>query len=252
MTRPRLIARRQWLAAGLASAGAVVLPSCARPSPPTYGSLLRLGDNLTYQAHRLLLPDEALVREYSRADISSFPAVGTTDPGDPAHPATNPAYRPLQRDGFAAWRLTVEGAVTRPGGFSLAELKALPARTQITRHVCEEGWTAIGEWTGVPLSRVLDAAGLRPTARFVTCYSFDGWVDSVDLLDALHPQTLLAYGMNGRDLPVAHGAPLRLRVERQVGYKSMKYVTRIAVTEHLDDGGDKGNPKNGWAWYAGL
>lgn len=103
----------------------------------------------------------------------------------------------------------------------------------------------------MPLSRVLDAAGLRPSARFVTFYSFDDWADSIDLLDALHPQTLLAYGMNGRDLPVAHGAPRRLRVERQVGYKSMKYVTRIAVTEHLDDGGDKGNPKNGWACTPG-
>ena len=115
--------------------------------------------------------------------------------------------------------------MARPGSFSLAELKALPSRTQITRHVCEEGWTAIGEWTGVPLSRVLDAVGLLPAARFVSYYSFDHLADSIDLLDALHPQTLLAYGMNGRDLPVQHGAPLRLRVERQMGYKSMKFLT---------------------------
>ncbi len=146
----------------------------------------------------------------------------------------------------------MEGAVARPGSFSLAELKTLPARTQITRHTCEEGWSAIGEWTGVPLSRVLDAVGLQPAARFVSYYSYDGLADSIDLLEALHPQTLLAYGMNGRDLPVAHGAPLRLRVERQMGYKSMKFLTRLVVTEHLDDGGDKGNPKNGWAWYVGI
>ena len=142
--------------------------------------------------------------------------------------------------------------MARPGSFTLAELKALPSRTQITRHACEEGWTAIGEWTGVPLSRVLDAVGLLPAARFVSYYSFDHLADSIDLLDALHPQTLLAYGMNGRDLPVQHGAPLRLRVERQMGYKSMKFLTRLVVTEHLDDGGDSGNPKNGWAWYVGI
>lgn len=251
MKHPRLIARRELLA-GVASAGGLLLSGCSRPTPPTYGNLLRLGDNLTYTAHRLLLPGQSLVKEYSHGDISSFPAVGVTDPGDPHGPRSNDAYRQVQRGGFADWRLAVDGLVARPGSFSLAQLKALPARTQITRHVCEEGWSAIGEWTGVPLSRVLDAAGLQPAARFVTFYSYDDWADSIDLLDALHPQTLLAYGMNGRDLPVPHGAPLRLRVERQVGYKSMKFLTRIAVTEHLDDGGDKGNPKNGWAWYAGV
>ena len=252
MKHQRLIARRELLAAGLASAGGLLLAGCSRPTPPTYGSLLRLGDNLTYTAHRLLLPAQSLVKEYRHGDISSFPAVGVTDPGDPNGPRHNGAYRQVQRGGFADWRLAVDGLVARPGWFSLAQLKALPARTQITKHVCEEGWSAIGEWTGVPLSRVLDAAGLQPAARFVTFYSYDGLADSIDLLDALHPQTLLAYGMNGRDLPVPHGAPLRLRVERQVGYKSMKFVTRIAVTEHLDDGGDQGNPKNGWAWYAGV
>ena len=144
------------------------------------------------------------------------------------------------------------GSVARPGNWSLAELKRLPSRTQITKHTCEEGWTAIGEWTGVPLSRVLDAAGLQPSARFVTFKSLDRRYDSIDLLDALHPQTLLAYGMNGRDLPVAHGAPLRLRVERQIGYKSMGFLTELIVTDHLDDGGVRGYAKNGWAWYTGI
>ncbi len=219
--------------------------------PPTYGNLLRLGDNLTYAAHRMLLPGESLVKEYGRGDLSSFPAVGATNPGDPDGPRFNEAYAPAAR---RLRRLAALGGrpVARPGSFTLAELKALPSRTQITRHVCEEGWTAIGEWTGVPLSRVLDAVGLQPAARFVSYYSFDHLADSIDLLDALHPQTLLAYGMNGRDLPVQHGAPLRLRVERQMGYKSMKFLTRLVVTEHLDDGGDSGNPKNGWAWYVGI
>ena len=251
MKHPRLIARRELLA-GVASAGGLVLAGCSRPLPPTYGSLLRLGDNLTYVAQRTLLPGQSLAKEYTRADISSFPAVGTTDPGNVQSPRFSEEYQAVQRGGFATWRLAVDGLVDRPSALSLADLKALPSRTQITRHSCEEGWTAIGEWTGVPLSRVLDAVGLQPAARFVTFSSFDGVVDSIDLLDALHPQTLLAYGMNGRDLPVNHGAPLRLRVERQMGYKSMKYVARVAVTEHLDDGGDRGNPKNGWAWYVGI
>lgn len=118
--------------------------------------------------------------------------------------------------------------------------------------MCEVGWTAIGEWTGVPLSRVLDAAGLFPSARFVSFHSFDDWADSLDRLDALPPKTLLAYGMNGRDLPVPHGAPVRLRVERQLGYKGIKYLQRIVVTEEFDDGGKNGKIQNGWAWSMGI
>jgi DMSO/TMAO reductase YedYZ molybdopterin-dependent catalytic subunit len=249
--RNRTLARRDVLAAGLASAAGLWLTGCGRENPPTYGNLLRAGDNLTYQAHRLLLPPASLAREYSMADLSSFPATGTTDPGrlDTVMAET---WRRQHRSGFADWRLSVTGAVARPAEFSLADLRRLPSRTQITRHTCEEGWTAIGQWTGAPLSAVLDAVGASPAARFVSCYSTDDWADSIDMVDALHPQTILAYGMNGRDLPVPHGAPVRLRVERQIGYKSMKYLTRIVVTETLDDGGPKGNPANGWAWYTGI
>jgi len=210
-----------------------------------------MGDTFTYAAHRTLLPDQALVREYSHADISSFPATGTTDPGAIKRRGSE-AYRRLQQGMFVDWRLSIEGRVARPQTFSLAALKQLPQRTQITRHTCEEGWTAIAQWTGVPLSLVLDAAGILPTARFVKLHSFDEWVDSIDLLDALHPQTILAYGMNGRDLPIQHGAPVRLRVERQMGYKSMKYLQRIVVTDEFDDGGKNGNIQNGWAWYTGI
>ena len=243
----KLITRREALLGGLTAASGLLLSGCSTNLPPTYGNILRMADNLTYSAHRTLLPGQSLVKEYSQQDISSFPATGTTNPGDPAKPRPSELYRQLQSGGFADWRLSIEGKVARPGEFTLAELKRLPARTQITRHTCEEGWSAIGEWTGVPLSRVLDAVGLLPEARFVSFYSFDGWADSIDLLDALHPQTLLAYGMNGRDLPTAHGAPVRLRVERQIGYKSMKYLQRIAVTNKFDDLGD-----SGWAWYVGI
>lgn len=252
MKMNKLITRREALLGGLTAASGLLLTGCSKNLPPTYGNILRMGDNLTYSAHRALLPGQSLVKEYSHQDISSFPATGTTNPGDPAKPKSSELYRRLQSGGFADWRLSIEGQVARPGSFSLGELKQLPAQTQITRHTCEEGWSAIGEWTGVPLRRVLDAVGLLPEARFVSFYSYDDWADSIDLFDALHPQTLLAYGMNGRDLPVAHGAPVRLRVERQVGYKSMKYLQRIVVTNELDDGGDKGSPKNGWAWYVGI
>src|SRR5205807_1957854 len=133
-----------------------------------------------------------------------------------------------------------------------AQRLLLPARTQITKHTCEEGWSAIAEWTGVPLRTVLEAAGIRPSARFVSFYAFDDDAESIDMLDALHPQTILAYGMNGGDLPIAHGAPLRLRVERQLGYKSLKFLHRIVVTDRFEDLGKLSEPRNGWAWYVGI
>lgn len=252
MKTNELISRRQALITSLASVGGLLLTGCTKKLPPTYGNILRMGDTLTYAAHQALLPGESLAKEYSHKDISSFPATGTTNPGDPNNPNASEPYRNVQRSNFADWRLSVEGLVARPGSYSLADLKRLPSRTQITRHVCEEGWCAIAEWTGVPLSRVLDAAGLLPTARFVCFYSYDDWADSLDMFDALHPQTLLAYGMNGRDLTIPHGAPVRLRVERQLGYKSMKYLQRIVVKSDFDDGGKQGNIQNGWAWYVGI
>jgi DMSO/TMAO reductase YedYZ molybdopterin-dependent catalytic subunit len=252
MKNPGLITRRTALITGLAAAGGLVFARFPKQLPPTYGHLLRVGDNVTYAAQRALLPGQSLVREYSLADITSFPATGTTDPGAKLPGALGETYRRLQSGGFADWRLAVEGSVRTPRTFSLAELKQLPSRTQITRHTCEEGWTAIGQWSGVQLSRVLDAVGILPTARFAVFYSVDDWVDCIDMVDALHPQTILAYGMNGRDLPIQHGAPLRLRVERQMGYKSMKYVQRIALVNDFDDGGMKGSIQNGWAWYTGI
>ena len=249
--KTKLITRRRALIAGAAGVGGLILPRFGKDLPPTYGNILRMGDTLTYAAHRTLLPNQSLVREYSRSQITSFPATGTTNPGAIGRPLSD-EYRQVQGSGFTGWRLSVEGQVARPQAFTLADLKQLPARTQITRHTCEEGWSAIGEWTGVPVSQVLDAAGILPTARYVVFYSFDDWIDCIDLFDALHPQTILAYGMNGEDLPIPHGAPLRLRVERQMGYKSMKYLHHIVVKDEFDDGGDKGSIQNGWAWYTGI
>ena len=256
MTTGRVIISRRAIMTGLTSGAGLLLAGCPDTQPPNYGNVLRMADNLTYRAQRLLLPRQALAREYDRRDITSIPAIGTTDPADPHgefyDAAGGAAYERLRSGGFAHWRLTIDGSVARPGSYSLDELKSFPARTQITRHTCEEGWSAIAEWTGVPLRRVLEAAGLKPGARFVNFYAFDGNVDSIDMFDALHPQTLLAYGMNGRDLPIAHGAPLRVRVERQLGYKSMKFLHRISVTDEFYDPGKLGPLQNGWAWYVGI
>jgi DMSO/TMAO reductase YedYZ molybdopterin-dependent catalytic subunit len=244
------VTRRQAIAAGLASVGGVALGP--KSLPPTYGSLLRMADNLTYAAHRALLPEQALVKEYSDEDITSFPAIGTTDPGASGSPERARDYDRMRKSVFADWRLSVEGLVARPLSFSLADLKRLAARTQITRHTCEEGWSAIAKWTGVPLSAILDAAGVLPAARYVLSHSYDDFANSIDMLDAFHPQTIVAYGMNGRDLQIQHGAPLRLRVERQLGYKGLKYLHRLVLTNEFDDGGTKGDLANGWSWYTGI
>ena len=233
-----------------------MLAGCSEIQPPTYGNVLRMGDLLTYKAHRLLLPAHALAREYERAYITSIVAIGTTDPADPHQPLFDAergaVYDQLRSNAFADWRLSVEGLVARPGAYSLADLKRFPARTQITKHTCEEGWSAIAEWTGAPLRRVLEAAGTLPGARFVNLYAYDATVDGIDMLDALHPQTILAYGMNGRELPIAHGAPLRVRVETQLGYKSMKFLRGLVVTSEFDDNGPYGQIQNGYSWYAGI
>jgi len=247
MKKKQLITRRKAIITGLATIGGLLATGCTKPLPPTYGNILRMGDNLTYIAHRMLLPGQSLAREYNYGDISSFPATGTINPADSGSLSYSEEYDRHHRSAFANWSLPIEGSISRPGAYSLADLQKFPARIQITRHTCEEGWTAIGQWTGVPLSTVLQSVGILPSARFVNFYAYDGYVDSIDLMDAFHPQTILAYGMNGRALPIAHGAPVRLRVETQIGYKSMKYLQRITVTDDFVDTGD-----SGWAWYTGI
>jgi DMSO/TMAO reductase YedYZ molybdopterin-dependent catalytic subunit len=247
MKKSRLITRREALTTGMAALGALMLPGCDQPMPPTYGNILRMGDALTYRAHRTLLPGQSLAKEYRFSDISSFPATGTINPADTSKSYYSDIYERLQRGKFIDWQLTVEGSVARPGKYSISQLQHFPSKTQITRHTCEEGWTAIAEWTGVPLSSILEHVGIQSSARFVNFYSYDGWVDSIDLLDAFHPQTVLAYGMNGKNLSIPHGAPIRLRLEKQIGYKSMKYLQKIVVSDKYVDNGD-----SGWAWYVGI
>jgi DMSO/TMAO reductase YedYZ molybdopterin-dependent catalytic subunit len=244
---------RRGLIGGLASSSTLLLTGCGESQPPTYGNLLRMGDNFTYAMQRSLLSPTSLVREYDRSEITSMPATGTYDPAIASTGLHDPDggrdYAILRKNAFADWRLEVSGLVDRPTSFSLADLKRLPRRTQITKHSCEEGWTAIAEWSGVPLHSLLATCGMQPAARYVEFHTFDLMADNIDMIDALHPQTLLAYGMNGRDLPIGHGAPLRLRLERQIGYKSVKFLRRIVVTDRFQD---LGNIKSGWAWYNGI
>ena len=252
MKKKHIVTRRTAIITGASTLGALLLNGCAKSSPPTFGNILRMGDVFTYNAQRALLPGQSMAKEYTRSDISSFPATGTTNPGDSSGPYFSKDYAQLQHKAFTDWRLKIEGRVTNPGYYSLEDLQRFPSRTQITRHTCEEGWTAIAEWTGVQLSRVLMAAGIMPGARFINFYAYDNnYMESVDLIDAFHPQTILAYGMNGRDIPVPHGAPLRVRIEKQIGYKSVKYLQRIVVTdEFVDNGYNSGF--SGWSWYNGI
>ena len=244
----KLISRRKFIT-GVTAAAGLLLTGCKEFLPPTYGSLFDLSNALTFASHRLLLRNQPLVREFPRDMISKpFPAINTTNP-------ESDRYQRWLAGGFAEWRLPVGGLVSKPVELPLEVLKRFPSRTQVTQHNCEQGWSAIAEWTGVQLSRVLQEVGTLSQARYVVFYTIDGWWDSLDMLDALHPQTLLAYGMNGRDLPVPHGAPVRLRVERQLGYKNLKYITRMDVTDQLDDiedGTGAVGASHGYSWYAGI
>jgi DMSO/TMAO reductase YedYZ molybdopterin-dependent catalytic subunit len=249
------ISRRKLLTAGLAAtAGAAGLTVAARMArrygliPPDHGGIYGPGETLNYAAQRLLAP-HSMAREFPRSMISKSPFANATSP-------PTDAFKRLQGGGFSGWRLTVDGLVAHPGTFSLSDLKLFPVRSQITEVACEEGWSYIAEWIGTPLIELLNAAGPLPQARYVAYYSSDpDWWDSIDMTDALHPQTLLAWGMNGGDLPVGFGGPLRMRVPRQLGYKSVKYITRLTVTDSLKNLG-KGlgspEPEFGYAWYAGI
>jgi DMSO/TMAO reductase YedYZ molybdopterin-dependent catalytic subunit len=248
-----MISRRRLI--GSLGAGGL-LAGCDRlDRSPGFRELLRSGEGLTMRAQRIIGDRAALAREFSAADMSPvFRANGTRMPGSPEY-AAHAASR------FADWRLKVDGLVAKPLSLSLAQLGAMPARTQITRHDCVEGWSAIGQWTGTPLKLILDAAGLRQSARYLVfhCADYYGasrYYESIDLVDAFHPQTILAWALNGRLLPIPNGAPLRLRVERQLGYKHAKYVERIeAVASLAGIGAGKGGyweDSSDYEWYAGI
>jgi DMSO/TMAO reductase YedYZ molybdopterin-dependent catalytic subunit len=309
--------RRRLLGGAFASAGSLLLSACDQsPGTVDTSNLLNFGEEINRRVQRLLLSRGALAPEYSEAELSPiFKANGTENPPDKD-------YQTLARTGFADWRLTVDGLVDNPVRLSLSDLRALPSRTQITRHDCVEGWSCIGKWTGVPLATILQRTGLKKQARFVVFHCADSmggesaleespseagspnadatsdstkhaqapegdatkdnsksnepaakaaddaaqsdeaaessgpkYYESLDLVDAFHPQTILAYEMNNAALTIPHGAPLRLRVERQLGYKQAKYIMRIEAVASFEDIGDGHGgywEDQGYDWYAGI
>ena len=223
-----------------------------------YWPLLQAAESASLDAQRLILHNRPLAPEYRRDQIS--PNHPTNGGFGAIYVEPDPAYDRMVTTGFRDWRLSIDGLIDRPMRLSLSDLLAMPARTQITMHSCDEGWSAIGEWTGVPLRHLLEYAGLKPTARYVAFHCMDKIAGehvfgSLDLLDAFHPQTILAHTMNGQILPPRHGAPLRLRMELQIGYKQLKHIDRITVLDSLDTVG-KGHgglfEQYGYQWYAGL
>jgi len=251
-----MISRRKLIGGIGAATGGLLVTGCDKLNQsPGFRETLRLGEKLSYRAHRLISDRAALAREYRPEQRSPiFRANGTRTPaGDvyAAHAASN----------FTDWRLTIDGLVARPQSFSLAQIRAMPRRSQITRHDCVEGWSAIGKWTGVPLKLLLDQAQVRGGARFAVFRCADDYgpmhyYESIDLVDAFHPQTILAWALNDALLPIPNGAPLRLRVERMLGYKHAKYVERIELVDSLDRVGfGKGGyweDTNDYEWYAGI
>jgi DMSO/TMAO reductase YedYZ molybdopterin-dependent catalytic subunit len=249
LSRRKLIRTGLAVTTGVAGLGVVAgLAKTYGLIPPDHGGIWGVGETLNYASYRMLTK-HSMAREFAHSEISTKPLANEIPP-------PTEAFKKLQAGGFADWRLTVDGMVDRPGVFSLDQLKSYPSRTQITQLACEEGWSYVAQWTGVPLSHVLEVAGIQSRARYVVYFSIDpDWWDSIDMRDALHPQTYLAYGMNGGDLPVGNGGPLRMRVPRQLGYKSVKFITRLSVTDDLKAYGKglgSASPEGGYSWFAGI
>jgi len=251
----RKLSRRKLITAGLtAAAGVSAVGVAAKLAqkyglvPPDHGGLYGPGETLTYASLRLLTR-HSLAREFSRSQISPRPFPNEIAP-------LSDEFKRHQAAKFVDWRLTVDGLVDRPASFSVEQLKSYPSNSQITETVCEEGWSYIAEWNGVPLSYILALVGARPEAKYVVYFSIEpDWWESMDMADATHPQTFITYGMNGDELPVGNGGPLRMKLPRQLGYKSVKFLRHLTITDDLKKFG-KGlgsvSPETGYAWFAGI
>jgi DMSO/TMAO reductase YedYZ molybdopterin-dependent catalytic subunit len=251
LTRRTLVTTGLTTVAGAAGIGAAIqLAGRYALIPPDHGGIIGIGETLTYSAQRLLTANHSMAREFTRSDISRIPIVNGPAPNDAP-------FRAAAAKGFTDWRLQIEGLVARPVSFSLAELKNMPSESHIVLHACEQGWSYIAEWTGIRLSALLNLVKTRDEARYVVFMPYPNprqttgevrvqW-DSIDMADALHPQTILAYGMNGDVLPADFGAPLRLRMGRQLGYKNIKYLSRLIVTDRMDL-----YRKGPGTWYGGI
>lgn len=252
--RARLFTRRRFLAGSALAAPTLAYGSSVLAMDPVPGVEMPMVEGFTYRVHRLIVGD-ANAREFAPSQISkTFPVNGSNAP-------TSLEMLGHSKTAFQSWALQVDGLCARPGLFTLEQLRAMPARTQITRHDCVEGWSAIAQWTGVRLSALLERVGASPEARFAVFHCGDDLIgtpyyESIDMVDAHHAQTILAYDMNGAPLPTGHGAPLRLRVERQLGYKHAKFVQRVELVSSLHGihGGKGGfwEDFEGYEWYAGI
>jgi len=262
LMRKRQRDRRHLLRGAVAAAGAAVLTGCDRLSNNAdFVETLKSAQKLSHAAGRIVAPKSAMAQEFGPADVApTFRGNGTLMPRDAD-------YQALRRADFADYTLKVIGLVETPLVLSLAQLREMPSRTQITRHDCVEGWSCIGKWKGVPLGAVLDQAKPKANARFVVFRCFDSmegggldgrdtrYYESIDLEEAHHAQTILAYDLNDKALPVTNGAPLRCRVERQLGYKQAKYVKAIELVESFAAiRGGKGGywEDEGYEWYGGI
>lgn len=252
------ITRRKLLSSAALGGGATVLGGCDMLNDsPAFRDILTSAEDANFLVHRALGDRAELAPEYSEADLSPyFRGNGTQDPD-------TSDYIAAVENEFADWTVSITGMVLSPLQLSLADIRAMPQRTQITRHDCVEGWSAIGKWTGVPLKLILERAGLADGAKYVVFWCADHlgrsqsrYYESIDLIDAYHPQTILAHMLNDEALPVRNGAPLRLRVERQLGYKQAKYIQEIELVSSLNgiEGGKGGywEDKTDYAWYAGI
>ena len=242
--------------AALAGIAALFTGACSKVADSNAGkSLFAAAEDWHLKMHRALAGKQALAPEFARADISpSFRGNGSKT-------VDTEFFRQEFANGFPNWRLDVRGLVANPLSLSMDNIRGLPQRSQITRHDCVEGWSAIGEWTGVQLSLLLDAVGVLPEAKFIVFHCADTlggakYYESVDMVDAYHPQTIVAHMLNGEPLPEKNGAPLRMRVERQLGYKHPKYLTAIEAVASFDDieGGKGGflEYQYGYQWYDGI
>lgn len=252
--------RRTLLLGALHGAGMLLLSGCESVFNSLHQnkrvlSMLESAEGPNRRVLRFLTGRHKLAQEFSEKDISRY----FKPNGNP--PPFTLEYMINAGSGWQLWRLDVGGLVKEPGQFSLDELKAMPARTQVTRHDCVEGWSAIGKWKGVPLTEIIKRVEPQSQARYLVFYCMDAdtegnpFYQSIDLYDATHPQTILAYEMNDQPLPIQHGAPLRLRVETQLGYKMAKYIQRIEfVASYRDIGQGKGGywEDRGYEWYAGI
>jgi DMSO/TMAO reductase YedYZ molybdopterin-dependent catalytic subunit len=261
-----ILNRRRLLGLGAASAGSLVLAGCDQfdflgQRNNQVRDFLERANSLTYAAQRALVGEQAMAKEFAESEIRQGQRPnGSTDPRSNIE-----EYRTLEANGFAGYKLRITGLVETPKEYTLTELQNMPSRTQITRHDCVEGWSCIAKWTGVPLGRLLDEAKVKPAAKFVVYHCYDQmggglsapepYYTSSDLIDAFHPQTIAAYGLNNGALPVANGAPIRVRLERALGYKQPKYVHTIELTDGFSQYGlGQGGywEDHGYDWYGGI